>query len=221
MTKDEIRNLHLFSSLEEKQLDQVCETASVVKLDTHQNLFFQGETATHFYLLLSGQVKLYLLSPEGEEKIIDIIQPQQFFAEAVMFMDGQRYPVNATALVESEVLAFENRRYRSIIEETPEVALAVLSDLSRRMHFMLNEIDRLALHTATYRFVYYLLNIAGAMEDQIDLAISKQTIASQLSIKPETLSRILRQLKSEGVVEADGRQIKILDREALQELLLK
>ena len=221
MNKDEIRKLHLFASLEEKQLDQICETASIVKLSTHQNLFFQGEAASSFYLLVSGQIKIYLLSPEGEEKIIDIIQPQKFFAEAVMFMEHQRYPVNATALTESEVLAFSNQAYRSIIENSPKVSLAVLSDLSQRMHFMLNEIDRLALHSASYRFVYYLLENVGEEESQINLVISKQTIASQLSIKPETLSRILKQLKSEGLVEADGRQIKILDREALREVLLR
>lgn len=221
MNKDNIRRLHLFASLEEKQLDQVCETASIVKLDTHQNLFFQGEVASNFYLLMSGRIKIYLLSPEGEEKIVDIIQPQKFFAEAVMFMDSQRYPVNATALALSEVLSFDNKIYRSIIEDSPKVSLALLSDLSRRMHFMLNEIDRLALHSASYRFVYYLLENVGEEESHIDLLISKQTIASQLSIKPETLSRILKQLKSEGLLEADGRQIKILDREALREVLLR
>ena len=220
MNKDDLQNLHLFAALNEEQRERVCETSVRTTLAAQQNLFFQDEPASQFYLLLSGQVKLYLLSPEGEEKIIDIIQPQQFFAEAVMFMEQQRYPVNATALAESEVLCFDNQVYREIIESSPRVALAVLSDLSRRMHFMLNEIDRLALHTASYRFVYYLLEHAPEGEDRIDLSISKQTIASQLSIKPETLSRILRQLKSEGLVEADGRQIRILDRKALRGMLL-
>jgi len=221
MSKDEIRKLHLFAALDAQQFDHVSETSVSSKLVPHQNLFFQGESASHFYLLVSGQIKLYLLSPEGEEKIIDIIQPGQFFAEAVMFMEGQRYPVNATALAESEVFAFDNQVYRSIIENSPRVSLAVLSDFSRRMHFMLNEIDRLALHSASYRFVYYLLENVSEEESQIDLVISKQTIASQLSIKPETLSRILKRLRSEGLVEADGRQIKILDREALRAVLLR
>lgn len=221
MNKESLRRLPLFAALDERQFDHVYETSATSKLTSDQNLFFQGESASHFYLLASGQIKLYLLSPEGEEKIIDIIRPQQFFAEAVMFMDGHRYPVNATALVESEVLAFDNQIYRSILEESPKVSLAVLFDVSQRMHFLLSEIDRLVLHTASYRFVFYLLENVDEEENQIDLTISKQTIASQLSIKPETLSRILRQLRLEGLVEADGRLIKILDREALRELLLR
>ena len=221
MTRSELRALHLFSALSDEQFDRIYNASTTQTLNPQQNLFYQGESASNFYLLISGCIKLYLLSPEGEEKIVHMVQPGHFFAEAVMFLEQQHYPVNATALIQSEVMAFDIQLFRSMVVASNELALEMLSLYSRRMHFLLNELDQLALHTATQRIVYYLLENIHGHEDQVELTVSKQSIASQLSIKPETLSRTLRQLKAKNLVDVEGRMIKLLDREGLRRLLLE
>jgi len=220
MTRSELRELHLFSALNDEQFEQILHSSTRHKLASQQNLFYQDEPASFFYLLVEGCMKLYLLSAEGDEKIIHIVQPGQFFAEAVMFLEQHNYPVNATALIPSEVIAFDARLFYSMVVSSRELSLELLSSLTVRIHFLLNEIDRLALHTATQRIVYYLLENVQEQEDSLELLISKQTIASQLSIKPETLSRTLRQLMAKQLVTVEGRMIKLLDREGLRQLLL-
>lgn len=221
MTRSELRALHLFSALSDEQFDRVYQASTTHTLNPQQNLFYQGEPASNFYLLVSGCIKLYLLSPEGEEKIIHMVQPGNFFAEAVMFLEQRYYPVNATALIHSEVLAFDALLFRSMVVASNELALELLSLYSRRMHFLLNELDQLALHTATQRIIYYLLDNIQGDQDKLELTVSKQSIASQLSIKPETLSRTLRQLKAKNLLDVEGRMIRLLDREGLRKLLLE
>lgn len=216
-----LRRLHLFSALDEAQLARVRDGMREIELARGERLFDQGEEARHFFLLRTGQIKLALLSREGEEKVVEMIGPGQFFAEAVMFMQGGRYPVTAEALADSGVLAFDNATFKALLAESPPLALKLLAAMSRRMHGLLNEIDELTLHNATYRFVTYLLARAGEQGGgaQVDLAAPKQVLASRLSIKPETLSRILARLKEEGLLREEGERLVLPDLAGLRALL--
>ena len=94
--------------------------------------------------------------------------------------------------------------------------------LSRRLHWMVHEVDRLTLHNATYRLVNYLVNQAeNASPGAIDLQLSapKNVIASRLSIKPETFSRTLRNLAQKGLIKLDRGQIEIINLEQLKQFI--
>ena len=90
---DELRSAYLFASLSPAQLERVAKKARHVHLDEGKVLFSQGDPADRFFFLLKGQVKLYRLSAEGNEKIIEIVGPGHTFAEALMFLSRPRYPV--------------------------------------------------------------------------------------------------------------------------------
>ena len=115
VTSEELWNTHLFSGLNQAQLDLVIQSARVISLAEGEHLFEAQQHAQHFFLLRSGCIKLFLLSPDGNEKIIHIVSPKDTFGEAVMFMDGQNYPVNASALEASEVIAFQSSVFRKIM----------------------------------------------------------------------------------------------------------
>lgn len=78
----------LFADLNEDQLRRVTANASTVQLAEGDHLFRQQQPAHYFFLLKTGEIKLYRLSPSGEEKVIELIREGQTFAEAVMFMQG-------------------------------------------------------------------------------------------------------------------------------------
>jgi len=95
----DLRRSHLFFTLDMSQLAAVREGSRLLSLEDGQSLFETGDRATRFYFVDSGLVKLYRLSPEGAEKIIDIIQSGNTFAEALMFLEHPTYPVSAAAKV--------------------------------------------------------------------------------------------------------------------------
>lgn len=216
-----IEDIPLFEPLDAEQRRQVLASARTLHLDRGQTLFARGTPARHFYLVLEGTIKLYLLSPEGEEKVVEVMHPGQTFAEAVMFMEQEAYPVNAAALTDLRLAAFSNAVFVELLRESPELALRLLGTLSRRLHGLLHQIDELALHDATRRLVAYLLTLPRDAEDRIDLDLPKQVIAARLAIKPETLSRTLAALRERQLLAVEGDRILLLDVESLHGLLAK
>ncbi|NGZ29276.1 MAG: cyclic nucleotide-binding domain-containing protein, partial [Magnetococcales bacterium] len=85
----------MFADLSSEQLDNLGKSSRDIRLTSGQALFHQGDAAAQFFVLRTGRIKLFRLSEEGHEKVIEIITPGLTFGEAVMFMEQKRYPVNA------------------------------------------------------------------------------------------------------------------------------
>lgn len=219
---NELRRIYLFAKFDDAQLTRVLQGMRMRKLDEGERLFDHGQPAEHFFLLKSGQIKLFRLSADGDEKVIEIIYPGQTFAEAVMFMDRQLgYPVNAAALEPSEVWVFDQKIFVGLLRESIDACFGLMATMSLRLRRQLNDIDRLTLHNATFRLVSYLLQeVPGgeARSPQVHLTTPKNVIASRLSIQPETFSRILAGLSRQGLIEVQGQNIMLRDIGALRKM---
>ena len=212
----QLRNNSLFSGLNDAQLEQVLKNIQIRSLTNGEPLFNKGDEVNHFFWLRSGLLKLYRLSPNGEEKVIEIIRPGQTFAEAILFSGKlSHYPVNAAMIEAGEVWCFCCNDFRAVLEGSVETCFQLLASLSQRLHKHVNEIDRLTLQTATDRVINYLLQHKPADSNEVQLLTSKQTLASQLSVKPETLSRTLKKLTQEGLITANGNIITLQSPDAL------
>jgi len=217
----DIARTYLFSALAPEDFQRMVDTAQVLRLGRGERLFDQGERASRFFLVRSGQVKLYRLSPLGHEKLIDIVGPGRTFAEAVMFMESGSYPVFAEALGPAELIAFDNETFLDLIRHSTAACLRLLASMSVHLQALLGEIEGLTLHNASFRVVTYLLSHAretrGGTALRLDLP--KSVLAARLSIKPETFSRILADLRDRGLITVQGQTITLRDREGLHRLL--
>jgi CRP-like cAMP-binding protein len=213
-----LRSSHLFSALDEKQLDRVRRHAHITDMLEGESLFFQGDEVSSFYLVLSGRIKLYRVSPDGKEKVVEIMETGHTFAEALMFMHEATYPVTATALAPSRVIGINCRDFREMLRESVETCFLLLGNMSYRLRGLVREIDTLSLDTGTVRTVAYLLRQAPEDRDEFELQIAKSVIASRLSVKPETFSRILKNLHERSIVSIEGRKVTIHDREAMMSI---
>ncbi len=213
---DDLRRAPLLSRLAPAQLERVSRQAARVRLDAEQLLFSQGDSATRFYLLLTGQMRLFRLSPEGAEKVIEIVNPGQTFAEALMFLNAPRYPVCASALAPSELIAIDARDFAGMLRESVDTCFLLLGALSQRLRGLIGEIDDLTLHTATSRVARYLAAKMPPDGCTLELDVRKGVLASRLSVQPETFSRVIKSLSGQGVIRIQGNQITILDPAALR-----
>ncbi|HHJ14973.1 MAG TPA: Crp/Fnr family transcriptional regulator [Gammaproteobacteria bacterium] len=209
-----MRHAVLFQDLDENQIDTIVRHARAARLREGDVLFEQERPAREIFLLTGGHVKLARISPDGHEKVIDLITPGNTFAEAIMFSRTPVYPVTATALVDSEVLCFEARTYLDILHQSTDACFAVMAQMSRRLHWQIGEIDRLTLHNAAFRLVNYLLEQAPSTalgSSCVCLDTPKHIIASRLSMTPETLSRTLSRLARDGLIEIQGECLLLRD----------
>ena len=219
---DRVRVHPLFSSLKDDALTQLFERARPIDLGPHEKLFSQGDKADRFFIVVSGSIKLFRLSKDGQEKVIEVIEEGRSMAEAIMFMDEiSCYPVNAEALEKTTVVGINSSLYLQILESSPQSCFKILGTLSRRLHTRLNEIETLTLKNARHRACRYLLDLAGengVAGQVIHLPVAKQLIAARLAMQPETLSRILRELIKEDAVTVSGRDVTIKNFERLKAL---
>jgi CRP-like cAMP-binding protein len=208
---------HLFRVLDEDQMNRASLGCSTQNLDKGRHLFEQGDAARFFYYLIEGQVKLSRISPEGDEKIIEVITPGSTFAEALMFQRAPVYPVAAQTLKPSCLLKINSGHYYEVLSESPQSCLAMLADLSMRLHALVNEIDNLTLHNAACRIAGYLLSRVDQDGLVYQLDIPKLVLASRLAVKPETFSRIIKQLCCKNLISVKGNHIRILDLDGLKD----
>lgn len=219
---DFMRRSVLFHELDEQQLDTIVRNTRLMHLDEGQVLFEQQRPAQEIFMLRSGQIKLARISPEGHEKVIDLISPGNTFAEAIMFSKAPAYPVTATALLESEVLCFDTGTYAGILHQSTDACFAVMAQMSRRLHWQIAEIDRLTLHNATFRVVSYLLDQIPSTDldtSRVQLNTPKHVIASRLSMTPETLSRTFSKLCRDGLIDIGENSVALKDLGQLRDYL--
>lgn len=216
-----LRRFYLFSALDDQQIAQVMRTMSVVRLGEGQILFEQGSECHSFYAVRSGLIKLFRLSPQGGEKIYELVAPGRTFAEAIMFMEQHTYPVCSQALAATEVLSFPHSTFSGLLKDSVETCFRVMGDVSMRLRKLVMEVDQLTLQNATMRLINYLQNeplpASGEANIDIELNIPKSILASRLSIQPETFSRILKKLKDQGLIEVSGKTIHVLDMAKLRD----
>jgi CRP-like cAMP-binding protein len=214
-----LRKHYLFAILDDDQFEQILPGVRELELVEDEHLFHFGDQARYFYLLSDGQIQLYRLSATGEEKVIEIIQPGQSFAEAVMFFKINSYPVSAKAVLHSRLWRIEMKPFLGLLQESNALCLRMLGGMSKRLHSAIQDIEQLALQNASMRVIQLFLQAAPENTDNqysLDLETPKQVLASRLSVRPETFSRILQQLSRKDLISVQGRTIHILDFKALQ-----
>ena len=215
----ELRHHYLFSALNEAQRARVLEHAQVREFATGQHLFGHGDPAAHFFMVRSGSVKLYRLSPDGHEKVMRLIPPSQTFAESILFMDVPHYPVSGEGVEGGELVAFEREAFLGVLQESFTTCRAVMAQMAQRIQAHWDEIETLALQNSRYRVVHYLLSLVPAGDTgrvSVKLPVRKILIAAHIAVTPETLSRTLRALHNEHLIEVADNEVTILDMEALR-----
>lgn len=185
-------------------------------------VFRRGEPCEGFWIVLYGQVKLLVTSPQGMEKVIEIIGPGQTFGEAIMFMDVP-YVVSAQTLADSLLLHVSKRTVFAELERNPAFARKMLAGLSRRLHGLIRDVESYSMRSGSERVIGFLMRIDSldngeeSNEATVTLPASKVTIASRLNLTPEHFSRILHDLSAAGLIEVSGKSIRVPDLQRLRD----
>lgn len=211
-----LANLPMFSDMAAPELDRIAAGTTTVHIEKGDTVFRTGEPCVGFHAVVYGQVKLGFISPQGAEKVVEIIRPGQTFGEALMFLE-KPYVVTAAALADSMLLHISKNVVFDEISKDPGFARRLLSGLSRRLHGLVNDVEAYSLRSSVERVIGYLLRDIPdeAGQDgkpvEVNLSPGKSVIASRLNMSPEHFSRTLHELTSSGLIEVDGRIIRVLD----------
>ncbi|MFC1477274.1 Crp/Fnr family transcriptional regulator [candidate division KSB1 bacterium] len=196
-----IADIFLFSSLSEKQRQKVADFCVIEKVRKGSHLFYDEDDAAAFYYIISGKVKVYKLSAQGGEQILEIREDGSLVAEAAIF-DLGTYPAHCQTLVDTEFVRIPRNEFIELIEHQPDIALGIMHSYSQRLRYFVSLVEKLSLQDIKSRLAQYLFDHAREVKGEtvFTFDLSKKELASLLGTIPETLSRAFRALKDEGLV---------------------
>ena len=219
-TQTFLSNLPMFQELDAKEIDRIAAGTSELRVEKGEVLFRRGDACKGFHAIVYGQVKLAFTSPQGSEKVVDVVGPGQSFGEALMFTD-RPYPVYAQVLADSMLLFISRETIDAEIASDPRIARLMLAGLSRRLLGLIQDVEAYSLRSGIQRVIGYLLRDVDTRGDvsgpvRVLLDVTKGIIASRLNLTPEHFSRILAELAHEGLIAVNGPEITILDPDRLR-----
>lgn len=211
-----LHRIPLFSALSADALLALFSRATVREFDATTHLFSAGDPADAFFAVLSGQVHLFALTPDGTQGVVALIGAAESFAEGAVF-GPCRYPLHAEVQPGAALIRIDRATIDSFIHNDAAQGLAMLDALLVRQQFLMQEIVRLRAQSPSQRLASYLLTLTESRlwSGAGRLPMRKQVIASRIGIEPESLSRALRRLQAAGV-HCQGDDVMIEDIERLR-----
>lgn len=219
---DFLANIPLLRDASAEEVGRMAAGTRRIYAQKGEALFRRGEPCEGFWIVLYGQVKLAVTSPQGMEKVIEIVGPGMTFGEAIMFMD-MPYLVSSQTLADSLLLHVSKATVFAELERNPAFARKMLAGLSRRLHGLIRDVESYSMRSGTERVIGFLLRIEtsegaeDSNETTVLLPASKVTIASRLNLTPEHFSRILHDLAAAGLIEVSGKSIRVPDMQRLRD----
>jgi CRP/FNR family transcriptional regulator len=209
----------LFKGLGADELAQLERISEPRQYDKGDLLFAEGKEGVGFYVVVTGQVKVFKMSFDGREQILHILGPGDPLGEVPVFA-GMNYPANAQALSKSILYFFPRQKLIELYRESPSLAMNMLAVLSRRLREFTVLIENLSLKEIPQRLATYLVHQQSLkpVSARVKLSVTKGVLSNILGTSQETLSRVLGKLSQEGLIEVQGKEISILDMERLKNL---
>jgi CRP/FNR family transcriptional regulator len=209
----------IFSGLDDGDIDRVAEATLIRSYGKGEPLFHEGADATGLHIVAKGQVKVYKVSADGKEHVLNIMEAGQPVGEVALF-SGRRYPASADAMTFCTSIFLSRDAFVELVTREPQIALNVIATLSERLRRFAGVMEGLTLKDVPSRLADYLLDASGqnGKANEFELALPKGQLAALLGTVPETISRCFSKMKERGILEMSRNRVKILDTERLRDL---
>lgn len=217
-----VRTIPYFASLTSQEAELFAAELPVRKFSARDLVFREGEAATGFYFLDAGKARIFHSGPEGREQAFRLVLPGDTFGE-VPALDGEPSPANVEVLEPSEVVLIPTKALFALMEHRPQVAVRLLHHLARRLRLFTQLVEQIGQQTVRARLCRYLFQLAreegapAAGGILVQRTLTQQDLASLLGSVREVVSRTLKGLEDEGIVEVGRKTILIRNVDALRE----
>ena len=214
---EQLYRVPLFHEVGEGNLKSIARQGSVLEMPRGTRILGRGEHLNGLYSVFEGRLKLYMLSCNGDERVLRVLQPGDSFGEAIMFNEIPS-PVFVETLSPVSLGFFPREVVTKVLAADAGFMMSMLRGMSAMMRELIHDLDTCCLQNALQRTVSYLLREADsgpAPNIEVRLPAAKAVVASMLNISAETFSRELHRLQNDGLIEIDRRIIYLRDREGL------
>lgn len=202
MIKEKLQKIEVFQQLKDEEIEKIISISTVKRLSKEKILFYEGENPEYFYLLIEGFVKFYKTDQKGNEIVIHFFTKPMFIAEMPSF-ENIPFPATAKAMREdTEFLLIDRMKFLELLHIDRKFSYYIIKSLMYKVRNLEQVINRNLIYDAMTKVCSFI------KENPIDIAYTKhKEIAIILNMAPETLSRVLKKLKTLNIIDKECRLI--------------
>ena len=214
--KDILRDISLFSSLDDSSIDKLSQAVRPVSLKQGEILFFKGDEGNCMYIIREGTIKIVLPSVAGEEIIVTLLRENDFFGVMPM-LDGEERSADAVAVTHAEVFVLGRIDFLAILQSDINALKTILYDLSQMIRKTDDLLGDLCFSPISIRLTKKLLELAetsGHIEGNtayIDISLTQKEIGDMVGATRESVNKELKILREDKLIEMNSNKISIID----------
>jgi CRP-like cAMP-binding protein len=214
----------LLREADPKTLDQLTAASVVVSYGNRQRIFDKGDDGDRLLGVLRGQVRIYVISSEGRELIMNVIMPDELFGE-ISLIDGKPRSASAVAVGDTDLLHIKRADLQALLQKNSELCFKFMTVLCERVRWTSGLLEDASLLDLTARLAKRLLNLAEGVGEKegdairISVKLSQTDLGNMLGVTREAVNKQLREWKKDGIVDMQDGQVLIQDPKALARLV--
>ncbi|MBL6989144.1 MAG: Crp/Fnr family transcriptional regulator [Bacteriovoracaceae bacterium] len=216
-----LTEIFIFKAFDTEQLQEIETISTICNTKKNETIFSEGEEAEKFFAIVSGNFKVYKMSPEGKEQTIHILKKGDLIAEAAIF-DKQTYPASCQSLGAGTLIQVSKLEFIKFLTTNPATSLKLLGLYSKKLRQLVSLIEDLSLNDVKRRFAKYLITNSSHTANgyECKLSISKKELASLLGTTPESLSRAINIFKKSKLIIESAEKFQIINYSKLESDIL-
>ena len=212
-----LRKNSYFNSLSQAILSEIAQGTQLACFNRGEIVFWEGEECTGLHAVEKGSVKLFKLSPQGQELVVRVLEEGATFNEVPVFDNGLN-PISVAALEDSEIWIIEAALLRRALARYPELAQSVIANLTENLRTLLGMVEELSFFQVVNRLARLISQMPTAVETGAKVGwLTRDELAARLGTVREVVTRSLRVLERSGAIRVNRRQVVVLDEARLRE----
>jgi len=220
-----LKNVPIFSELDDDTLIKLSQLGTLKSFDKDSIILSEQDAGSALFVMVSGKVKVARVSNDDKNKevILTLLNPSDFFGEMAL-LDGLARSATVTSIEDSKVFIIQRNDFLNLIQEHPEVSIALLQELTQRLRAAGMKIKALSLKDAEGKVATVLLQLADDMGRikqgvvEIEKLPYQHELANMAGTSRETISRTLHSFAKKGLVELEGAKLRIISYEKFKDL---
>ncbi len=214
-----LSSVSIFSSLGEREIDQLLELTTTRRLKAKEVLFRKGEPGNQLYGVMIGRLKVVTTGADGKELVFGVMSPGDVIGD-IAIADSEPRSASVVALEPSELLTLHRREFIPYLERHPKVAIHLAGILAGRVRRLSEKAEDSIFLPLPARMAKTLLALAQSYgpetgDQPIDIRLAQQDLGDMLGTTRESVNKQLRAWEDDGIVELRRGRILLLSRESL------
>ncbi len=198
-----LKKMFLFENLSDDILKIIDKDCEVISLKKDNIVFYEGDESRYLYFLIEGNIKLYKILANNNELILKYFKQNEIIAEVAVF-DEFNYPATAEAITDIKLLKIDFKNLKNLFLKNPDILLSVNSSLIKKVRNLETLLLRYLVLDAKGRVIDFILQ-----NTQEFFLLKQHEVATTLNISPETLSRILKPFKADGIIDMKNKNVNL------------